>query len=86
MKPFREDEIKMALDNMGPFKAPDPDGFQATFFQRDWEIVGFSVYQMVMDIIEWGSDPGEIEYHASGIDTKGGQPPGSCTASSHKLV
>ena len=35
-KPFTEKEISDALFQMGPLKAPGPDGFPARFFQRNW--------------------------------------------------
>ena len=37
-KPFTDDEISDALFQIGPLKAPGPDGFPARFFQRNWEV------------------------------------------------
>lgn len=42
-----EDEVKRALFQMGPDKAPGPDGFPPSFFQRYWDIVGASVVDFV---------------------------------------
>lgn len=36
-KPFSDEEISDALFQIGPIKAPGPDGFPARFFQRNWD-------------------------------------------------
>jgi len=33
---FSDEEIGDALFQIGPLKAPGPDGFPARFFQRNW--------------------------------------------------
>ena len=40
MWPFTEEEVRNALFQMAPLKAPDLDGFNAGFFQKHWDIVG----------------------------------------------
>lgn len=40
---FRIDDIKHALFDIQPFKAPGLDGFHATFFQRNWSIIGLNL-------------------------------------------
>ncbi|KAK5774661.1 hypothetical protein PVK06_042517 [Gossypium arboreum] len=40
------EEIKVTLFDMAPFKDPGSDGFQAGFFQKQWEII-------VEDICDW---------------------------------
>ena len=36
---FTDEEISNALFQIGPLKAPGPDGFPARFFQRNWGII-----------------------------------------------
>lgn len=38
--PFKETEIRKALFEMHPSKAPGPDGFTALFFKKNWTYVG----------------------------------------------
>jgi hypothetical protein len=38
-KPFSDEEIDNALFQIGPLKAPGPDGLPARFFQRNWGIL-----------------------------------------------
>ncbi|KAK5793187.1 hypothetical protein PVK06_034325 [Gossypium arboreum] len=40
-------EICRAVFSMAPLKAPGMDGFQASFFHAQWEILGPSVYSFV---------------------------------------
>ena len=37
--PFSEKEISDALFQIGPLKAPGPDGFPARFLQRNWDLL-----------------------------------------------
>lgn len=44
------EEVRLALFDMKPLKAPGPDGLHALFFQSQWPIVGPSLYALVADI------------------------------------
>lgn len=48
--PFVE-EVKHALFQMFPTKAPGPDGFPAHFFQRHWDLYGEEVTAMVLRVL-----------------------------------
>ena len=47
--PFSDEEIADALFQIGPLKAPGPDGFPACFFQRNWSTLRDSVISSVKD-------------------------------------
>jgi hypothetical protein len=48
VKPFVEEEVRTALFQMAPLKAPGPDGFNAGFFQKHWDIVGPEVCKAIL--------------------------------------
>ena len=47
-----EVEVKKALFDMGPLKAPGPDGLNPLFYQSQWETVGGSVVKLVLSMFE----------------------------------
>ncbi|KAA3485757.1 reverse transcriptase [Gossypium australe] len=49
-KPILNDEIKKALFDMAPLKAPGSDGYHAIFFQSQWDLVGGAVCEWVQGI------------------------------------
>ncbi|MDV3157560.1 MAG: reverse transcriptase family protein, partial [Candidatus Phytoplasma australasiaticum] len=53
-RPFGEEDIKKAMFDMAPFKAPGPDGFHAGFFQRMWSIVGKAVVEQTVNFFNSG--------------------------------
>ncbi|CAL1413281.1 unnamed protein product [Linum trigynum] len=62
LKPMRIEEIKEALDQMGPTKAPGSDGFSAGFFQKNWGVVGPKVIEIVMNFFRNGELPQELNH------------------------
>ena len=49
--PFMGSEVRQALFDMDPFKAPGPNGFHVLFFQRHWELVGNQLIQFALNIL-----------------------------------
>ena len=45
---FTNEEVKQPLDQMGPLKAPGPDGFTASFYQKHWSTVGLEVCDVAL--------------------------------------
>jgi hypothetical protein len=58
--PFTAKEVKSALFEMYPTKAPGPDGFPAHFFQRNWEVCGEEVTAAVLRVLKGQDSPGCI--------------------------
>ena len=56
-KPFFREEIKKALFDMAPFKAPGMDGIHAGFYQKTREIVGDSLCNFALDFLDSGILP-----------------------------
>lgn len=52
MRPYSRTEIETVVKNMGALKAPGPDGFQALFFQKNWDMVSDNVYQLASNVLE----------------------------------
>lgn len=48
--PYSSEEVKTALFQMFPTKAPGPDGFPAHFYQRHWDICGEEITRAVLRI------------------------------------
>ena len=51
---FSADEIKAAVFQMAPTKAPGPDGMNALFYQKFWHIVGDNIVSAVLDFFSSG--------------------------------
>ena len=51
IRPYSKDEVRAALFQMHPSKAPEPDGMSPLFFQKYWSIVGEDVCAAVLDCL-----------------------------------
>ena len=56
-KPFSEQEISDALFQIGPLKAPGPDGFPAGFFHRNWGLLKEDIVRAVQQFFISGCMP-----------------------------
>ena len=59
-KPFTAEEVQQALFMMGANKAPGPDGFTTGFYQYHWELLGPSITKGVLDFLNGGEMPDEV--------------------------
>lgn len=54
LRPVETEEVKHALFQMNPDKAPGPDGMTPGFFQKYWSIVSANLLKIVRDFFETG--------------------------------
>ncbi|XP_019160671.1 PREDICTED: uncharacterized protein LOC109157220 [Ipomoea nil] len=52
-----KEEVRKAVFDMSPWKAPGPDGLQAAFYQHAWDVVGDSTFELVRDAFTTGRIP-----------------------------
>ncbi|CAL1406862.1 unnamed protein product [Linum trigynum] len=57
--PFTGADIFKAIQDMKPFQAPSPDGFQAIFYQRSWQVVGKALIDLALSFFSTGVLPEE---------------------------
>ena len=48
---FTVEEVRTALGQMHPTKAPSPDAMSALFYQKYWDIIGLNVANMVLNVL-----------------------------------
>jgi hypothetical protein len=54
LQPYTSEEVRVALFQMHPSKAPGSDGMSSFFFQKYWHIVGDSVSTAVLSVLNSG--------------------------------
>jgi hypothetical protein len=59
-KDFTSEEISDTLFQIGPLKAPGPNGFPACFFQRNWEVMRTDVIKGVQHFFQSGCMPNGV--------------------------
>lgn len=46
------EDVKNAMFDMAPYKAPGPDGMHAGFYQLMWNTVGETVYVHILNFLK----------------------------------
>lgn len=59
---YTMDEVKIALFQMHPSKAPGPDGMSPFFFQKYWDIVGADVSNAVIHFLTTKEIPHDLNF------------------------
>ena len=49
---FTKVEIVVVVQSMRALRAPGPDGFQALFYQKNWDLVASKMYALSFDVLE----------------------------------
>lgn len=71
---FTEEEISLAMFQIGPLKAPGPDGFPARFYQRNWGAVKQDIVHAVSKFFQTGTMPDGVNDTAIVLIPKIDQP------------
>ena len=59
---FMEWEIKLALNQMAPLKAPSPDGMPPLFYQNYWDLIGNDITHAVLLFLNSASLPPHLNH------------------------
>ena len=54
LEPYTGEEVRRALFQMHPSKAPGPDGVSPFFFQKIWNIIGYDVTRAILSVLNSG--------------------------------
>uniref|UniRef100_A0A803QH07 Reverse transcriptase domain-containing protein n=1 Tax=Cannabis sativa TaxID=3483 RepID=A0A803QH07_CANSA len=76
--PFSGAEVYAALQSMSPDKSPGSDGMSAMFYQNYWDIVGSSVTQLVLGILNDGNEMTQLNNSIITLIPKVPNPSGMC--------
>ncbi|PNX78269.1 CNGC5-like protein, partial [Trifolium pratense] len=60
VRPITREELKEALFQMHPDKAPGPDGFNPAFYQHFWDLCGNDVFEAATEWLERGYFPSSL--------------------------
>lgn len=58
--PYTPEEVQNALFGIAPWKAPGPDGFRASFFQSNWDLVGELTTSLCLQILNGSISIGDL--------------------------
>ncbi|MCI28064.1 RNA-directed DNA polymerase (Reverse transcriptase), partial [Trifolium medium] len=58
--PITKEEVKNALFQMHPDKAPGPDGFNPAFYQHFWNLCGNDIFEAAKEWLERGYFPSSL--------------------------
>jgi len=73
-KSYTSSEVKKALFDMHPLKALGPDGFQALFFHRYWNLVGNQLTILATKVLRGEESPDKLNETFSALIPKVDQP------------
>lgn len=57
IRPINAEDIRRALFDMAPFKAPEPDDFHVGLYRKAWDVVGTTVIENTTKFLESGIMP-----------------------------
>jgi len=52
---FSREEVELALKQMAPLKAPEPNGMPLIFFQKFWNTIGDDMVEAVLSCLNYGT-------------------------------